>query len=223
MFFVSISTFSQEKDTIKPDTKRYFANDQVIVDLNYDYWLNTPSNIKTSIFTLSSNVQLMFPIIGKNTNVSFAGGIGLGTYNIKSNAQIIDTNDVSLYYIIPDSINYKKNKLALSYIDIPLELRFRTNPTEKGRSFKIYIGAKAGILLSSHSKYKGDDINNPEEFIKYKIFAVKNLTPFRYGITAKIGYGKFMISGFYSLSGLLDKDRGPEITPISIGLTVAPF
>jgi hypothetical protein len=218
----SFSVFSQN-DTIKIDSTKYFSNDQIVFDFNYDYWLNIANDIKISPYTLSSNVHIMFPIAGQHSNVSLAAGIGLGTYNIKSNAQLLDTNDITFYSIIPDTIEYQKNKLALSYVDIPFELRFRTNPREKGRSFKIYLGFKAGILLSSHTKYKGQDFSDNEKEIKIKSFTVKNLTPFRYGITAKIGYGKFMINAFYSLSGLLDKDSGPEITPISIGITINPF
>lgn len=219
----SFSALSQVNDTIKADSTKYFSDDQVALDFNYDYWLNIPKGIKTSLFTLSSNVHIMFPIVGKHSNLCLAAGIGLGTYNIKSNAQLLDTNDVSYYSIIPDSVEFTRNKLALSYIDFPLEIRFRTNPSPEGRSFKIYIGIKAGVLLSSHTKYKGEDFSNTDELLKYKKFNIKNLTPYRYGITAKIGYGKFMINCFYSLSGLLDKDRGPEITPISIGITCNPF
>lgn len=219
----SFSAFSQINDTIKTDSTKYFSDDQIVLDLNYDYWLNIPKGIKTSIFTLSSNIHVIFPIVGKHSNLCFAAGIGLGTYNIKSNAQLLDTNDVTFYSIIPDTVEFKRNKLALSYVDVPLEFRFRTNPNSKGRSFKIYLGVKAGILLSSHTKYKGDDFRDTDDYVKYKYFNVKNLTPFRYGVTAKVGYGKFMINCFYSLSGLLDKDKGPEITPISIGFTINPF
>lgn len=221
LVFSGLSSFSQERDTI--EAKKYFDRDQFVYEINYDYWLEIPDDIKLKVLPISSNFYLMFPLIGQHTHISFASGIGIGASNIKTNAYPTDTNDVSFYTLIPDSIDYKNNKLTMTYLDIPLELRFMTNPNKRGRSFKLGVGFKAGLLIGNHTKYHGEDLNGSGEIVKYKTYHIKNLTPYRYGITAKIGFGKFLINGYYSLTGLFENNKGQDITPVSIGLTIIPY
>ena len=55
---------------------------------------------------------------------------------------------------------------------------------------------------------------------KRKYYQLPNLLRYRYGLSAKIGVGRFNLSGFYSLSPLLKEGRGPELVPFTIGLSV---
>jgi len=216
-----LKLFSQNNDTIKAE--KYFDPDQIVYEINYDYWLEVPEEIKLKIFPVSSNIYLMFPLIGTHSHLSLASGIGFGASNIKTNAYPTDTNDISFYALIPDSIDYKNNKLTTTYLDIPIEFRFMSNANKRGRSFKVSLGFKAGVLIGNHTKYHGEDLNGSGNIVKYKNYHVKNLTPYRYGFTARIGYGKFFINGYYSLTGLFEKNKGQNITPVSIGLTIIPY
>ena len=122
---------------------------------------------------------------------------------------------------ISDSITYKRNKLSTAYIDVPLELRYRTKPNDKGNSFKVALGVKGGFLLSNYTKFigQGNNFGVSSTSTKYKKYDIPNIAKFRYGATVRIGYGPFNINAFYSLSPLFDKNAGPQITPISVGIS----
>lgn len=220
--FIVGSVFSQNLDTIKPT--KYFASDQIIYELNNNYWLNLPAKVKINNISLSSNIYLMFPLIGKHSNISFASGLGVGSGSVRNNSLPEDSAGISKFHVIPDSIKYSHNKFVTTYLELPLELRFMTNPDSRNRSFKITLGGKIGYLVGKHYKYNGYDyLSDTQEKIKFKIFRVKNLLPYRYGIYARIGYGKFALSGFYSLTTLFEESKGPEVVPLTFGLTMLLF
>ena len=87
-----------------------------------------------------------------------------------------------------------------------------------GRSFKLAVGFKFGVLLSSYMKYKGDDPSNTADNLKIKVYNLDNISSTRYGLTGRIGYADVSIFGYYSLSTLFEKN-GPQVTPFAIGLT----
>mgnify|MGYP007000332708 len=41
--------------------------------------------------------------------------------------------------------------------------------------------------------------------------------------TARIGIGALNIQGFYTLTGLFKKDKGPSMTPWSVSLFISAF
>ena len=59
--------------------------------------------------------------------------------------------------------------------------------------------------------------------VTQKTTDVRNLESIRFGPTLRIGYDWFNISAYYSLSKFFVKDKGPEMYPISVGITFTPF
>ena len=45
------------------------------------------------------------------------------------------------------------------------------------------------------------------------------LNYFQYGVTGRIGYGSVALSGYYSLVDVFKKDKGPELTPLNVGIS----
>lgn len=219
---LNITAFSQGADTIK--STKYFSSDQIVYELNNNYWLNLPTGVKINNISLSSNIYLMFPLIGKYSNVSLAMGLGVGSGSVRNNSLPLDSAGITKFNIIPDSIKYSHNKFVTTYLEVPLEIRFMTNPDHKNRSYKLTLGGKFGYLVGKHYKYNGYDyLSSNEEKIKFKIFSVKNLMPFRYGVYGRLGYGKFALSGFYALSTLFEANNGPAVVPLTFGLTIIIF
>ena len=217
------ANFLFSQDNGKPETK-IFSDDNLIVDINYDSWLNTPANVTLKPYSSGINVSYLYNLIGEHSNICLAAGAEVSSQNFFIDA----TPELNAGFVnfinIPDSINYKKNKLSTTYIEIPFEIRFRTNKSNrKGKSFKIFAGFKVGYLVNNHIKYKGDSFDGSGKEIKIKQYNIDNIQKYRYGITARIGYGKFNITGFYPLTQLFEKDKGPDIIPISIGLSVFLF
>jgi len=214
--------FSQEKKTAEI---KIFSNDNLIIDVNYDSWLNTPSNVTLKPYSRGINISYLETLLGQHSNISLAAGFGISCQNYFIDATPeIDNQGVTSFVNIPDNIDYKTNKLATTYIELPVEIRLRTNKaSRKDKSFKIFAGFKAGYLVNNHTKYNGDNIDGSGKEIKIKQYNIDNIQKYHYGVSARIGYGKFNITGFYSLTQMFEKDKGPDITPFSVGLSISPF
>ncbi|MDA3891302.1 MAG: outer membrane beta-barrel protein [Salinivirgaceae bacterium] len=202
---------------------KYFSKDQLSLSANSTQWIQEEKRASPSILSRGVNLQMMYPIIGNKSNVALALGFGLASQNYYLK-EYISTNDDSLWFVpIPDSINYTKYKLNTNYLTIPFELRFRTNPSKATRrSFKIYPGFRVGMMINVHTKYIGRDLETDEK-IKEKSFDIKHLSKFDYGASLRIGYGKFMVHGYYSFVDLIEPGKGPKLTPIEIGINIILF
>ncbi|MCB0395569.1 MAG: PorT family protein [Flavobacteriales bacterium] len=143
-------------------------------------------------------------------------GYGVTNHAVNSNINWSKTDTIGSvtsysFETYPSDLKVKKNKFNTTYLDIPLELRFQSKANEKGKSFVVAAGFKAGYLVSSRVKYKDEDN-------KYKEYNLKNLNKLRYGLTGRIGYGHMTFFGYYALSNLFSKGNGGEIIPVSGGL-----
>jgi len=202
---------------------KYFSKDQLSFSLNSTQWLQKEKVATPSVFSRGVTIQMMYPIIGNKSNFAIAAGFGLACQNYYLK-EFIHTNSDSLWFVpIPDTINYKKYKLNTNYLTIPIEFRIRTNPNKENRtSFKIYPGFRAGVLVNVHTKYIGRDLANNEK-TKVKLFNIKHVAKFDYGLTLRIGYGKILFHSYYSLTQLIEPNKGPVITPVEFGITVILF
>ena len=121
------------------------------------------------------------------------------------------------------NVDYSTNKINLTYIDFPIEIKFKTR-AERNKRFKASIGFKIGYKISNHSKYRGEDvIENTNDVITLKKSDIKYINMWNYGITARLGYGRYNIMVYYYLAKMFEKDKGPQIYPISVGISITPF
>jgi hypothetical protein len=121
--------------------------------------------------------------------------------------------------VVDNNISYTKNMLKASYLTIPLLLQFNTFP-KHSKSFHIAVGGQLGIRMGSRSK-QVYDVDGSKKRDIYK--SNYNLNPFQYGLTARMGYGNFNVFANYNLSELFKKNKGPEVYPFQIGLTLIPW
>lgn len=200
------------------------SKDRLIVEVAHANWSNRPENTKMKWFSRAINLYLMYDIpITKN--ISFAPGAGVGT-TVYSHNQSFNLNEEGTktnITAISDSIMYDSNNLSTNFFDIPLELRFRTNPDKLGKRFKVAVGFKGGYLFNGHSKWNGPaKYNVSPDTEKIKNFNVPNLNNLRYGYTLRIGYSNFNLVGFYSAAPLFLIDKSSVtngIKPFYIGFS----
>ena len=199
--------------------------EQIVFNLNFNRWNYYPQEMNLKPQSMGIDIYYMYPIAGKNKIFSIALGSGFSVQNMKSNVNIIDSCGVTKFQIINDTIKYKKNKFSTVYLDVPLEFKIRTRPKVKKRNLKFVVGIKFGLLIQSYKKFEGDNIYNigTDASIKYKVYKIKNLLPYRYGTYLRIGYGKFSLTGFLSLSYLFEQNKTQNIQPYSIGISVTVF
>ena len=194
--------------------KNYDRN-VMLIELNHSNWSDVPAGIDVEGQSRGFNFYFLNDYGLGESNVSIGVGLGLGTDNVFTNGQFIETADSTFLNPLDESIEYKKNKLTTAHIDLPVELRFKSNPGNNGKSFKISAGFKAGLLINNHTKFKTDDD-------KIKVHGIDNIENFRYGPTARIGYGDLMLNGYMQLNELF-QDEGPQMKPWSIGITFNGF
>ncbi|HLN52311.1 MAG TPA: outer membrane beta-barrel protein [Lentimicrobium sp.] len=203
--------------SIQAQTTELKENFTTGLDIFNDLVMDEPDSVNFRGFNPGVNLYGMYSYEIPKSNLSLAIGLGLGMHNLHSDAALMDTSSVSFFAPYADGVDYKINKLQLTYIDLPAEIRFKS---EKG--FRFAIGIKAGYLLSAHTKYKGD---NPDggRSIKIKEGKLSNLEKWRFGPTMQIGYKWINLMGYYSLSTVFDEASGPAIFPVSIGIALRPF
>lgn len=210
----SDTTLEEYKSDKKPH------QDMLLVDLNWDRLLGLNDPVKQKWYGRGVGVSLMYDYpLNKNGNVSVAIGGGFASHNYYTNALItkIDSSNVSYFMDVPDSVR-SRGKVSANFIDIPVELRFRTNEDKRGYRWKLAVGARLGYQLDVHEKiFDGTGR-------KYKTYYYPHTALFRYGPVVRVGYGSLMLTGFYSVSTFFEPGFGlNDLNGLTVGLTIAPF
>ncbi len=187
------------------------------IDIFNDFVQDSPANIDFRTINPGINVYGMYSSKIKKSNISLAIGLGLGMHNLHSNGSLTDSANVSTLTPYAEAVDYKINKLQLTYLDIPAEIRFKSD-----NGIRLALGIKAGYLISAHTKYKGD---NPAggRSIKIKEGSLPNISKWRFGPTFQAGYKWVNLTAFYSLSTVFEETAGIDIYPISVGTSLRPF
>jgi len=219
IFLFTSSGYSQ---VVTEKTKKKIS---IGVGLNTDIMINMPSGIKARAINQGVTVLGTYNIPFGKSDFSFAIGVALSSHNIYGNFTVNSTPDSTTLLKIPDSINYKKSKMSITYAEIPIEFRFKSKS-----KVSVVAGFKAGFMIGSNSKYNGDGpivttnyTLNATGNQRAKFWGIKNLEQFTYGPTLRIGYKWFNVAGYYMISNLFTKNRGPEMYPISVGIMLMPF
>ncbi len=212
----------QKKDWSKVDLSKR-ASDHLLIQFGYMNWTKTPDSINTNGFHRQFNMYFFFDFPFKtNPKISAALGAGFGADNMFFEKTTIDLNRPVGIIFKPDSITqYKRYRLATTYAEIPLELRYSSNPENMNKGFKLALGAKVGLNFNSHTRARVDrdstglggyviQINNKAAFNNTRIVG-----------TFRAGYGNFTLYGTYGFTGVFNESRGPIVKPWSIGLTIS--
>ena len=194
--------------------------DRVLIDVVYNDWYGDRNYFESPWNSIGFNASFMFdiPFTMKNT-VGLGIGLGYSYFNNKSklkfNRNFNESTTTATKYLPKDKPH--KNKLGMNYIEIPLELRFRT----KGfQHFKFYIGGKIGYAVTAITK-EVHKIEGKNYSTKESNFP--DLNRWRYGVTARIGIRNFAVYAAYYFSPLFKSDQSIQLYPIAVGITFSLF
>ncbi|MDB5207291.1 MAG: PorT family protein [Flavisolibacter sp.] len=203
------------------------AKDHFMIQLGAATWQNRPDSIKTAGLSRTFNMYLMLDFPFKTSpKLSVALGPGLATDHVfldKMTAGIKDNTTSVIFKNAADTSHFKKYKVATAFLELPVELRFSSNPEADGKSFKVAIGAKVGTMIAAWVKGKtledksGNELN--DYLLKEKSKRFFNTT--RISLTGRVGYGHFSAFTSYSLTSLFKEGVGPKMNAMSIGLTIS--
>jgi hypothetical protein len=215
LFILPLFVISQEKTKIIGENT--IRRVSVGADIYQDFWMNWPQGMNVRAINQGAGTFATYNVPLGEGPMSFAIGAGIGWHNLYSNMTINNIKaDTIVFSRIPDSLNYKKSKLGLTYLDFPVELRFAAK-----NKVRFSVGVKLGYLLDAKTKYKGDNTTGDEYISKFK--DVNNANKFRFGPVIRVGYNWFQVMAYYSVTKIFDKNLGPDLYPISVGVTFMPF
>jgi len=198
------------------------ARDLIMLQLNYNTWLQKPDTVRTRTFGYSFNGYFCYDFPIKNSKLSFATGIGVSVAVEYLNQQVlVDTNTVynaGSAYFAADTTHFKRYKIVTTYLSAPFELRYFSNMVNRNKGFKAAIGLKIGTLLGVDEKglYSVDGTN-----VKTKTDTKRDFSPWDFAATARVGWGNFSLFASYNLTNVFKQNEGPPITPAAIGICLS--
>lgn len=164
---------------------------ELMVDVGFNVWSSMPGALERRTWSSKSIALYYTKRKAFSSKLSLNYGIGLGLEKMSlgdsatlfSNTIINDT--LNAVYIGPNAQNYDKNKLATTYLDIPVEFRFHPMGTEDGEGLFLGVGGIVGLRLNAHTKWKYE---NNGETVREKVSGKFNLNSFRYGYQVRAGF-----------------------------------
>tara|TARA_B100000497_G_scaffold114856_1_gene137830 strand:- start:208 stop:954 length:747 start_codon:yes stop_codon:yes gene_type:complete len=204
----------EEEDKMEP-------RDRFMINLTFDNLFHKENNgFKTKWHSRGIGLYYMYDIPIKNSRVSIAPGLGFSHSSYYHNSFMVEDStgtDFNPIVNYDDQDDLKKHKLAVNYVEIPVELRFFGKPSKKGNVFKLALGFRSSVRLVAVNKETNRDNGY---FKKVKTKGYRDVALFKGGPTLRIGYAGFNIIAFYSVTELFKKNQGPAMTPFSIGISI---
>jgi len=168
------------------------------------------------------NINFMQYSIGFGTDkIGLVTGMGLefNDYHFDNNINIIKDPvtgvTVADQYYNNNDIHLDKTKLTTTYVTVPLLLEFQLLNASRSKRIHLSGGVIGGVKIGSHSKVVYQDNGDKRKQKNRDDF---NLSPFRYGVTARVGYRALNLFANYYITPLFEADKGPELNPVSIGI-----
>lgn len=187
------------------------GNSMVLPPDQYYMDLNTGKSWNWNINIIDYGVPLGTEYVGLVSGVGFE----FINYNFNGQNSIMKDPDtgVTVEYIPPYAGFITKSKMNIAYLTIPLLLEFHI-PTGRG---KIYLstGVIGGLKLWSNTKIKYTESGDKS---KEKNKSDFNLSPLRWGVTARVGYKWFGLYANYYMTSLYKPTMGPELYPFAVGV-----
>ncbi|MCL2131761.1 MAG: PorT family protein [Lentimicrobiaceae bacterium] len=214
----SLFAVGQQDTTGGNPPKKY--KDRIVMDFYSSIWQGIPSDIKAKPIQFGFNASFIFDIpVKKNAPFSFGLGIGVTNFNLYSDGLWgIKSGYITDITPLPEGLDYRKNKITFTNLNIPLEFRYRHRS-----GFKIGAGVRIGTTADIHTKYFGRAVDGRDSKEMIKNYHIPNRTTIPVEATFRIGWKFVSIYGGYMVTKMFETDKGPQINPISVGISLCPY
>lgn len=197
-----------------------------MVDIGVNDWSELPSEDSLEQKGWPSKSIGIYYTQRKSINeyLSFYYGIGLGLEKISlgNERTLYSFGDSVAIGDLPvdlTTVSVDKNRLAMTYLDIPVEFRYHLLGTQDGEGLFIGFGGIFGMRLNSHTKWKYS-LNG--ENVRIKSSGKFNLNPWRYGIQVRAGFKGFHFFYKQYMSDAFSDPLGganPQLRTIGVNFT----
>lgn len=226
LFATGFCAKAQDTTQTKKDDSHLIIKNRLFADFFYTYWFGLPEGVQQQGFNRGCNVAFIYDMpIRKNSPLSFGMGVGVCSHNLYTNAYSYINPEYNVVMTpLPEQTEYKVNKLAFTYVHIPLEFRY-FNPRN---NFKACLGVRVGLIADVHSKYVGRnadvlqyEVGNGRD-VRIKSGKFPNKTKIPVELTFHTGWKYFDFNASYMLTKYFEEGN-PQVYPLSFGLTVALY
>jgi hypothetical protein len=183
---LSISFLTAQDRSKMPDVPG-----DLMIDIGLNYWSGTSDSLEQRGWPSKAVSIYYVKRKAMSEKVSFIYGLGLGldkidlgttNYTLYSSA---DSAFVNQFPFDPTQVSVNKNKLATTYLEVPLEIRFHPGGTEEGEGVFIGVGAIGGLFITGHTRWKYDLRG---ENVVQKTSGRFDINSFRYGAQFRFGF-----------------------------------
>jgi Outer membrane protein beta-barrel domain len=185
----------------------------------------------SNAFNPNFGAYFMYDLPLGKTGFSLAPGIGLTLSKVNLDNSILNQDTSGTTFVTARNhplfatgsrLNYVSSSFYTSWLDIPVELRFKSKPINGRSCIKVAVGMRAGLNLAANSKITYYDQNLLRE-VDTKSSPFSDLTSFRYGATFRVGYGAINLFGYYGMNQLIKDNRNfnnLDLRQYSIGISL---
>ena len=199
------------------------------VDLFNDFQLAPSDNWDPRVVNQGVSFALTYNFpLGESSKHTVSIGAGMTSHNYFSYTRILNpyTSDNFQYKNYRDVEGFKRYKVNPTYVDIPLELRFRIK-----NAVKIGVGVKVGVRVAVKTKYVGPDdsegnilTDGSGTTVHEKQCYISNVERMAYSATLRAGWKWVSVFAAYQINPIFSTGHeAPSFHPLSVGISLAPF
>jgi hypothetical protein len=156
-----------------------------------------------------------------------------GNYTLEAQNGHLEAN--RLYNGQDNLVPMEVNKLFVSYLTVPILFEFQTNAHHKINSFHVSAGVIGGVKLCSYQKQYLTTydqtlyLKDPSGYVvgtitpdkpKVRYHDSYYLNPFKADVAFRIGWSYLNFYATYSLTSMFQANKGPEVYPYTVGITL---
>ncbi len=205
-------------------------------DLFNDFQLAPSENWDARMFSQGVSLFLTYNFpLGESSKHTVSIGAGMSSHNYFSYSRILNpyTNGNLELKQYRDVEGFKRYKVNPTYVEVPLELRFRIKD-----QVKIGVGFKVGVMVATKTKFVGPDdvatLTNGENTLTLteesgstvheKLCYINNVERMAYSATLRIGWKWVSAFAAYQLNPVFSVGHeAPVFHPLSVGVSFSPF
>lgn len=191
----------------------FYREDQFYIGITHSMLMQKPKGLEQRSISLGTSFGFLRDIpVNRQRTVAIAPGAGLAFYNLRHNLVLLHDDGIPAFFIENDP---SKNVQKLTYLEIPIEFRWRTSKMHSHKFWRVYTGIKYSYLLNSRIKYEGS--YGKIETKKNELLNQSNL-----GIYVTAGFNTWNFYAYYGFKPLYRKgtvDAGENyFNMVNVGL-----
>ncbi|MDD4143492.1 MAG: outer membrane beta-barrel protein [Prolixibacteraceae bacterium] len=177
------------------------------------------NNLLLSNSTFINLIQQSIGLQHNRNTIGLVTGIGLHlqSYHLNQNTTIrrLESGMIEPEILVFD--HNQKSKLSVVSLVLPILTEFQIPLKHYENRIYFSAGPYMGYRLSSHTKIKYRVEGKKE---KLKVPGHYSLHDLKYGLMVRTGYRWINLFASYELVPLFKKDKGPQLTPVTFGITL---